>query len=155
MADSYVVERRIHINAEPTEVFAHIVDLHKWESWSPWEGLDPGMSKTYEGPEAGVGSAYSWKGNRKVGEGRLAISRVRSQELVELDLEFLKPFKSRSTTDFKLSPSDGGTDVVWRMEGQHSWISKIMGIFISMDKMIGKDFDKGLAQLKVAAESAE
>jgi hypothetical protein len=149
---SYEVRRSITIEAEPKKVYDRIVDLQKWPAWSPWEGLDPGMTKRYTGPGSGVGASYAWSGNRKVGEGRMTITDVAEPGRVALDLHFLKPFKAENETVFVLEPAGQGTEVTWSMTGSHTVLSRIMGIFVSMDKMIGKDFEKGLAQLKADAE---
>lgn len=150
---NYEVRRTVTINADSSEVYDKIVNLHNWSSWSPWEGIDPSMTKTYDGPDSGVGSSYSWKGNRKVGEGNMTITDANQPGRVALDLQFLKPFKSQSETVFSLNPADTGTQVTWTMTGAHTVLSRIMSIFVSMDKMVGKDFEKGLAQLKADVES--
>lgn len=150
---NYEVRRTTTIKADPSEVYDRIVNLQNWSSWSPWEGLDSTMTKTYEGPESGVGSSYSWKGNRKVGQGKMTITDTRAPNRVALDLQFLKPFKSQSETVFALDSNDQSTQVTWTMTGAHSVLSRIMSIFVSMDKMVGKDFEKGLAQLKADVES--
>lgn len=152
MAD-YEVQRSITINSDPSTIYDKIVDLHKWESWSPWEDLDPSMTKSYTGPDSGVGASYSWKGNRKVGEGNMAIIDVSRPDRVDLDVEFLKPFKARNKTVFALEPSGDGTQVTWTMTGVHNFLSRIMSVFVSMDKMVGKDFEKGLARLKADVEA--
>jgi hypothetical protein len=150
---SYQVQRTITIKADPAVVYERIVNLHQWESWSPWEGIDPAMTKSFAGPDSGVGSSYAWKGNRKVGEGKMVITDTEEPSRVTLDLEFLKPFKSRSETVFRLDPREGSTEVTWSMTGDHNFLSRVMSVFVSMDKMVGKDFEKGLAQLKGDVES--
>ena len=149
---SYEVKRSATINAAPQAVYGKIVDLHKWESWSPWEGADPDMTKRYAGPDAGVGASYAWSGNRKVGEGTMTITDVAEPSRIAIDLEFLKPFKGQNETTFDLAPAGDGTKVTWTMTGTHTFLSRIIGIFMSMDKMVGKDFEKGLAQLKADVE---
>jgi hypothetical protein len=153
MASSYQVERSIMINAAPSQIYDQIVDLHNWPQWSPWERMDPTMTKSYEGPASGVGSSYSWKGNRKVGEGRMTITKTDAPGMISLDLQFLKPFKSQSTTMFGLDPTGESTEVTWTMTGEHSILTRIMGVFMPMDRLVGKDFEKGLAQLKAVVES--
>lgn len=152
MAD-YEVRRSTTINAQPAQVYDKIANFRNWESWSPWEGMDPSMKRTYGQPESGVGSSYSWTGNRKVGEGSMEITDAVEPSRVAIDLRFLKPFKSSSETVFVLEPVDGGTMVTWIMTGDHTAMSRIFSFFMSMDKTVGKDFDKGLAQLKAAVES--
>lgn len=152
MADTYVVERSLKIDASPQEIFDKTSNFRNWEEWSPWEDLDPNMKKRYHGEDGAVGSGYSWKGNRKAGQGRMTISDLEAPNRVAIDLRFEKPFKSQNVNTFELTPEDGGTKVTWRMTGSHNWMSKIMGIFMPMEKMIGRDFEKGLANLKSAAE---
>ncbi|MGI9648154.1 MAG: SRPBCC family protein [Acidimicrobiia bacterium] len=152
MAD-YQVQRSITINSNASEVYDKIVDLHKWQSWSPWEDADPSMAKSYDGPDAGVGASYSWKGNRKVGQGNMTITEANQPDHVALDLEFLKPFKARNKTAFSLEPSGEGTQVTWTMTGDHNFLSRIMSVFMSMDKMVGKDFERGLSRLKADVEA--
>ena len=149
---SYEVRRSITVNAAPRQVYGKIVNLRKWPAWSPWEGMDPGMTKRYTGPEAGVGATYAWSGNRKVGQGAMTITDVSEPSRVVLDLEFMKQFKAKNETVFDLTPAGDGTQVTWTLTGTHTILSRIMGIFVSMDKMVGKDFEKGLARLKADAE---
>ena len=153
MADTYTVERTQKITAAPADVFTHIVDLREWDKWSPWDAMDPEMKKTYSGDPGMVGSGYHWTGNRKVGEGQMTITEVAAPSRVAIDLQFIKPFKSESVTEMLVAEDGDGSTVTWRMTGQHNWMSKIMGIFRSMDKMVGPDFEKGLASLKDVAES--
>lgn len=155
MADTYTVQRTTTVAAPPTAVFERIVDLHRWETWSPWEDLDPDLHKTYGGPDAGVGATYAWKGNRKAGEGKMEIIDVEPDQHVTLSLSFVKPFKSESTTTLRLIPSGAGTEVQWHLEGPNTLMTKIVGIFKSMDKMVGPDFEKGLRQLKADTEGAQ
>ncbi len=152
MPDSYVVERSATIAAPPADVFEHIVDLHKWEAWSPWASIDPSMTTTYTGEAGAVGSTYHWSGNRKVGEGKMTVTEVDSPSRVAIDLQFIKPFKSQSVTEMRVDGEADGSTVTWTMTGAHTRISKIMGIFRSMDKMVGPDFEKGLASLKQVVE---
>jgi hypothetical protein len=152
MADTYTVERTRHIDAPPEQIRERIVDLHRWESWSPWEELDPNLKRGYGGADSGVGAWYTWEGNRKAGKGRMEIVDV-SAETVTIDLQFLKPFKSHSTTEFLLTPDDRGTTVTWRLTGANTGMTRVMGLFTSMDKMVGPDFDKGLDQLKADVEN--
>ena len=150
---TYEVKRSTTINAQPQQIYGKIVNLHEWASWSPWEGIDPDMTKRYTGPDSGVGASYAWNGNRKVGEGKMTITDVAEPSRVALDLHFLKPFKAENETDFNLEPAGEGTQVTWTMTGNHTILSRIMGVFVSMDKMVGKDFEKGLAQLKADIEA--
>lgn len=150
----FEVVRSAEIDASAERVFALIERFKSWTEWSPWEGIDPELNRTYEGPEAGVGSKYSWKGNRKVGEGKMEITATEPARRVELDLHFLKPIKAENVTIFELEPtSSGGTTVTWRMTGQQTGFMKLMGKIWKIDKMVGPDFEKGLEQLKAAAEA--
>ena len=149
----YTVVRSATINAPPPVVFALINDFHQWEQWSPWAKLDPNMKTTYSGPTSGPGAAYHWIGNDDVGEGRMTIKDSTPSDKVNIDLEFIKPFESRSLTAFALRPEGSGTNVSWTMTGQNNFMSKAMTLFMSMDKMVGNDFEKGLAQLKAVAEA--
>ncbi len=145
--DTFTVERSATVGAPPEQVYAAISDFHRWPSWSPWEDLDPDLQRTYSGAEQGVGAVYEWKGNRKAGEGRMEITEAEPSQRVTLALDFLKPFKSSNTTTFTLTPAGGGTKVDWTMVGPKTFFTKIMGIFKSMDAMVGPDFEKGLRQL--------
>jgi hypothetical protein len=150
--DTYVVERQAHMAAPPERVRERIVDLRRWESWSPWEGLDPDMRRAYGGPDAGEGAWYAWEGNRKAGKGRMEITDV-ADRTITIDLQFLKPFKSRSINEFTLQPRETGTLVTWTLTGPKTFLLKVMGVFMSMDKMLGGDFEKGLANLKAEVEA--
>ncbi len=149
--DSFSVERRVVIQAPPEKVQGLIADFHRWSDWSPWEKLDPAMKRTFGGPAAGVGATYAWLGNKDVGSGRMEVKTV-APEKVSIQLDFIEPFEGHNMTDFMLSPKDGGTEVRWVMTGPSTFVTKLMGVFVSMDSMVGKDFEKGLAQLKAAAE---
>lgn len=151
--NTFRVERATTIKAPAEKVFAYLHDFQKFGLWSPWEKLDPEMQRTFSGPPSGVGSVYAWTGNDKVGAGRMEIKAVEPNAKVNIQLDFLKPFESHNTTDYLLkSNADGTTTVTWAMYGPMPFISKLMGIFVSMDAMIGKDFEQGLANLKAAAE---
>lgn len=150
----YQVTRSATINAPANVVFDHINDFHKWESWSPWGKLDPNMKTTFSGPASGVGAVYSWTGNKDVGEGRMTIVESRPNELVRIRLEFIEPFPSVGDNEFTLKPEGNGVAVAWTLSGQKGFLEKAMCMVQSMDKMIGPDFEKGLAQLKTVAESA-
>ncbi len=150
--NTFEVERSTVIAASPDRVYEALVDFHRWVDWSPWEGIDPGMSRTYRGPVQGVGAVYEWEGNRKVGKGRMEILEATAPTSVGIDLNFIKPFKSHNTTRFTLTPDGESTTVRWTMVGPKTLMTKIMGIFKSMDDLVGKDFEKGLAQLKSAVE---
>lgn len=149
----YRVTRSGMINAPASVVFDQINDFHHWAVWSPWGKLDPGMKVSYAGPDAGVGAVHSWVGNSDVGEGKMTITESRPAELVGIRLEFIKPFASTTKTEFTLKPQGGGVLVTWSMSGEKGFIEKAVCLVQSMDKMIGPDFERGLAQLKTVAES--
>ena len=149
--DSFRVERRIHIQAPADKVARLIADFNQWSKWSPWEKLDPDMKRTRSGAPSGPGAVYAWEGNSKVGAGRMEIMQAKA-ELVVVKLDFLKPFEAHNTAEFTLQANGDQTQVTWAMFGPSPFISKLMGIFFSMDGMIGKDFEAGLANLKQAAE---
>lgn len=151
---TYRVVRTATINAPPERVFALINDYHKWDGWSPWAKIDPNMKTTYSGPDSGTGSSYAWVGNDEVGEGRMTTLESRAPELVKIKLEFIKPFESTALTEFKVAPSGSGTSVSWDMSGDQNFMSKAFSLAMGgMDKAIGPDFEKGLAQLKKLAEA--
>ena len=151
---TFHIERSTLVAAPPENVFAQVNDFRAWAAWSPWEKLDPQMKKSFEGPPAGVGAKYAWSGNDKVGEGRMTIEKSDKPSTVGVKLEFLKPFESTSATTFTFAPAPGGSKVTWAMDGDNNFMAKAASLFMDMDKMIGPDFDKGLAAMKSAAESA-
>ena len=150
--DSFSVQRTTTVHAPPDKVFALINDFHRWGEWSPWEKLDPEMKRTFGGPAAGVGATYAWTGNSKVGEGRMEILKTAPASQLEIQLDFIKPFEGHNIAEFTLTPQGENTQVQWVMHGPAPFISKLMGVFVSMDTMIGKDFEAGLANMKAAAE---
>lgn len=148
------ITRSTTIAAPPDVVFAQVNDLHKWDAWSPWAKLDPAMKQTHEGAPAGVGAIYSWTGNKEVGEGRMTITESRPNKLIGIKLEFLKPFAAINTTEFTFTPEGNQTAVTWSMAGTNNFMIKAFGLFMNMDKMVGGDFEKGLAKMKPVAEAA-
>ena len=154
MADeTYVVERSIVINAPAGRIYELVADFRQWRDWSPWEGLDPDLKRTYSGSESGVGARYQWSGNRKAGQGSMTITEGAEPSRVRLDLLFEKPFKARNDLVLAIQPEGSGSRVIWTMTGQRTFMVKVMGLVKSMDKFIGPDFEKGLLQLKSVAES--
>lgn len=147
------ITRSAGISAPPSAVFARVNDLHRFQEWSPWIEMDPAARTSYEGPPAGTGAIFHWAGNNKVGEGRMTIVESRPGELVQFKLDFLKPFPSTSTAEFTFRPEGNGTQVTWSMFGRHSFIPKAFCCFMNMDKMVGGQFEKGLAKLKLLAEA--
>jgi hypothetical protein len=146
------ITRSTKVAAPADAVFPHVNDLSQWRAWSPWENLDPDLKRTYEGPASGVGASYGWVGNSQVGEGRMTITESKANELVRIRLEFIKPFMATNITDFTFEPSGPQTTVTWTMTGQHSFMGKAMCLVMNMDKLIGKNFEDGLAKLKAVAE---
>ena len=151
--DNFRVQRTTSIKAPPEKIFPLINDFHRWGSWSPWEKMDPEMKRTYSGAASGKGAAYAWQGNSKVGEGRMEIADTSPPSKVTIKLDFMKPFEAHNTAEFTLEPKGDSTNVTWAMYGPSEFITKVMGVFVSMDKMVGKDFETGLANLKAVAET--
>jgi carbon monoxide dehydrogenase subunit G len=151
--DKFAVERSATIAAPPEKIVPVLSDFHAWQAWSPYEKLDPAMKKTFSGPPSGVGSVYEWSGNSKAGTGRMEITDV-SPAKVTLKLDFLKPFEAHNFVDFLLVPEGAGTKVTWSMHGPSPFVTKVFSVFMNMDKMIGKDFEAGLASLKSVAEKS-
>jgi uncharacterized protein YndB with AHSA1/START domain len=149
---TYTVERSITVDAPPPLVYEQIADFRAWTAWSPWEGLDPHMSRTYSGADSGTGSAYAWSGNRKAGRGRMEVVEATKPSRVRIDLLFEKPFRSRSDTTFTVIPEGAGSRVTWSMSGENTLMTRVMGVVKSMDSMIGPDFEKGLVRLKRTTE---
>lgn len=152
MPASFTVTRSIDIRAPAETLYPHIADFHAWAAWSPYEKKDLAMKKTYSGAPSGVGAIYEWDGNRNVGQGRLEMLEARAPSKVKVDLRFLKPFKAHNTAEFTLEPRGESTIVTWAMYGPSTFMSRVMGLFINMDKMIGTDFEAGLRNLKTIAE---
>ena len=150
--DSFSTRRETVIGAPPEKIFPLIQDFHRWASWSPYEKRDPNMTKTFSGAAAGKGAVYEWSGNAAAGAGRMEILEADAPTKVVVDLHMLKPFEGRPQVVFALEPEAAGTRVSWAMSGKTVFFSKVMGIFMNMDKMIGTDFEVGLASLKALAE---
>lgn len=150
--DTFRVERSISINAPPDKLFNYINDLHQFGSWSPWEAKDPQLKRNYSGAASGVGAVYAWQGNSDVGEGRMEITQSVPGQRIVMDLQFIKPFANRHVSVYTFTQNGAATTLSWAMDGPTLFVAKVMGIFISMDRMIGKDFEVGLANLKKLAE---
>jgi uncharacterized protein YndB with AHSA1/START domain len=152
-ADTFRLERSTTIKAEPAKVYALLNDFHNFSSWSPWQKLDPALQATQSGAPSGQGAVYAWTGNDAVGSGRMEILQAVPNTSVTVKLDFIKPFEAHNTSLYTLTPGTGGTTTVtWAMYGPSPYISKLMGVFVSMDSLIGKDFERGLANLKTVAE---
>jgi hypothetical protein len=147
------VSRTATISAPPPAVFAQVNDFHKWDAWNPWSKLDPNIKQTYGGAPAGVGATYAWTGNGNVGEGRMTITESHPSDLIRIRLEFLKPFAATHTAEFTFKPAGPKTDLTWSMAGKNNFMAKAMHLFMNMDKMIGGQFEKGLADIKAIAEA--
>jgi hypothetical protein len=150
--DRFAVKRSVTISAPPEKIAPLLADFHNWGRWSPWDKLDPNMQRTYSGAQSGKGAVYNWQGNSDVGSGRMEITGLATPNKVVIKLDFLQPFESHNVTEFTLQPQGPATAVTWNMSGPMPFVSRIMSVFVSMDKMIGKDFEKGLSQLKAEAE---
>jgi hypothetical protein len=155
-SNTFVVERAARVDAPSSNVLERIVDLRRWQAWSPWEDVDPQLRRDYGGADSGVGATYAWEGNRRAGKGRMEIVGVEATggtAVVTIGVHFVKPFKSESTSVFRLDDDGGATAVTWTMTGPRTLMTKVMGVFTSMDKVLGPDLEKGLDRLKSAAEA--
>jgi hypothetical protein len=148
------VSRSATIAAPAPVVFAQVNDFHNWTAWSPWAKLDPAMKQTYEGAAAGPGAVYAWVGNREVGEGRMTIVESRPSDLIRVKLDFVKPFAGTSVAEFTFRPEGDRTAVTWTMTGEKNFVAKAIHLVMNMDRMIGDQFDRGLAAMKTVAEAA-
>jgi uncharacterized protein YndB with AHSA1/START domain len=150
--DTFSVQRSATIKAPPDKIFAVLNDFHRWTEWSPWEKLDPAMKRTLGGAASGKGATYAWEGNSKAGAGRMEIVESEPARKVGIQLDFIKPFEGHNIAEFTLTQQGDATQVNWQMRGPAPFITKLMQVFVSMDTMIGKDFEEGLANLKAVAE---
>jgi uncharacterized protein YndB with AHSA1/START domain len=150
--DIFRVERSASIKAPPEKIFSLINDFHQWQAWSPWEKVDPAAKATFSGAANGVGAVYEWNGNKEVGQGRMEIIESSPPSKVVLKIDFIKPFDGHNTIEFTLAPHGDATTVTQAMYGPSPYISKIMCLFFSMDKMVGSKYEEGLAALKAIAE---
>ena len=150
--DTFSVQRSTRIKAPPEKIFAVLNDFHRWTDWSPWERLDPAMKRTQSGAASGKGAVYKWDGNSKAGAGRMEIIESTAASKVGIQLDFIKPFEGHNSAEFNLTPEADATRVDWVMHGPTPFVSKVMQVFVSMDTLIGKDFEEGLANLKALTE---
>ncbi|MGO4223382.1 SRPBCC family protein [Lysobacter sp. TAF61] len=150
--DTFRVERRAHIQAPPEQVFAQINDFRRWQAWSPYEKLDPQMQREIGGAAQGTGATYRWDGNSKAGAGRMEIVQSVPSSRIEIQLDFSRPMQARSTAQFTIVPQGNGSDVTWSMNGDQPYMSKLFSVFVNMDRMIGKDFEAGLDNLRQLSE---
>jgi uncharacterized protein YndB with AHSA1/START domain len=152
---SFRIARTDFVAAPPDKVFALVSDFHTWNQWSPWEALDPAMNRTFSGADRGIGAIYAWSGNKKVGEGRMEITGVEPDSRLTIKLDFMRPWKASNTAEFLLNARPEGTEVTWSMMGASPFMFKLMGLFMNMDQMVGRDFEKGLANLKAVLGGAQ
>jgi polyketide cyclase/dehydrase/lipid transport protein len=150
--DTFSVQRTASIKTAPDKIYPHINDLHSWGAWSPYEKLDPAMKRTYSGAASGKGAVYAWEGNGNVGKGRMEITEATAPGKVALNLDFEKPFEAHNIAEFTMVPKGDATEVTWAMHGPSPYMMKVMHLFFDMDKMVGTDFEAGLASLKAIAE---
>ena len=149
---TFRVERTAVVKAPPERVFPLIGNFHRWTGWSPWENRDPAMKRTYGGAESGEGAVYAWDGNKNVGSGRMEILEASSPSKIVIKLDFFKPFEGHNTAEFTVLSQGSATEVNWAMSGPAPFMHKVMQVFMNLDRMIGKDFEAGLANLKKAVE---
>src|ERR1043165_8785489 len=149
----FTVSRAAKISAPPEKIFPHVNDLHKWEAWSPWAKLDPNAKNSFEGAPSGVGAAMAWEGNCKVGVGRMTITDSQPSSVVRFRLDFQKPMQATNTAESTFLPDHGATIVTWSMSGKNTIGGKVFGLLMNCDKMVGGQFEKGLASLKSLTES--
>jgi uncharacterized protein YndB with AHSA1/START domain len=152
--DTFRVERSATVKAPPEKIYPLISDFHAWTGWSPWERMDPAMKRTYGGAPSGVGAEYAWEGDKNVGKGRMRIVEAAPPSRVVVQLDFEKPFAGHSVAQFTLSAAEDGTAVTWAMRGENRFVGKLISVFMSMDRMIGDQFETGLANLKALVEKA-
>jgi uncharacterized protein YndB with AHSA1/START domain len=150
--DVFRVQRTATIKAPPEKIFPLINDFRSWASWSPYEHKDPDMKKTYSGAATGKGAVYEWEGDKNVGSGRIEIADTSPPNKVSIKLDMIKPFEAHNQVEFRLEPRGDSTDVTWAMNGHAPYFAKVMHVFIDMDRMVGQDFETGLASLKTIAE---
>jgi hypothetical protein len=149
--DRFRIERSTLIQAPAGKIAGILGDFRRWKEWSPWETRDPALQRTLSGPATGKGAVYEWQGNKDVGRGRMEILDL-SDALVRIKLDFFSPFEAHNTAEYVLQPEGGGTRVTWAMFGPSPLMSKVVGVFMNMDRMVGKDFETGLANLKSISE---
>lgn len=152
--DTFRVQRSATIKAPPDKLFPLINDFRTWTAWSPYEKKDPAMKRTYGAVTSGKGAVYAWDGNKEIGQGSMEILESSPSSEVRLKLDFVKPFEAHNIVDFTLRPEGDATRVTWAMHGPAPFISKLMQVFFNMDRMVGTDFEAGLANLKAVAEKS-
>lgn len=151
--DTFRVQRSATIQAPPEKIYPLIEDFHRWALWSPWEKKDPAMKRTFSGAASGKGAVYTWDGDKNVGQGSMEITEATAPSKVALKLDFLEPFEAHNQVEFIIVPRGSASEVTWTMIGPANFLTKIMHVFFDMDRMVGGDFEAGLAALKAAAEA--
>jgi uncharacterized protein YndB with AHSA1/START domain len=146
------VVRSVTIKAPAADVFPHVNDFHAWKEWSPWATLDPKSTETFDGPSSGKGAKFTWSGNNDVGEGTMTITDSQPNERIAIQLDFVRPMACTNYVEFTFKPEKDRTQVAWTMTGRKIFMAKAMGLFLDMDKMVGGEFDKGLASLQSVVE---
>jgi len=152
--DEFTMSRTAKLAAPPEKIFPHVNDLHAWEAWSPWAKLDPNAKNFFEGAVSGAGAAMKWEGNCKVGVGKMTITDSQPNNVIRFRLDFEKPMQATNTAEFTFLPDGGGTVVSWSMTGKNTLMGKVMGLFMNCERMVGEQFEKGLASLKAVAEAS-
>jgi len=152
--NTFSIVRKLKIHAAPEKIFAEINDFNRWKLWSPWEHKDPAMQRTFSGAALGVGTIYEWNGNKEVGQGRMEIIESTEPHKIIIKLDFFKPFEAHNIAEFTFAEEGDGTLVTWEMRGPQVFISKLMCVFMDMDKMVGTDFEIGLTNLKKLTETS-
>ena len=150
--DTFRIERSTTINAPAEKIFAVLSDFHQWTGWSPWEHKDPALKRNFSGAERGKGAIYGWEGDKNVGTGRMEILDASAPAKIIIKLDFFTPFEGHNTAEFTMLPQGDATNVTWLMHGPAPFMSKVMGVFMNFDKLVGKDFEAGLANLKQLTE---
>lgn len=151
--DTFTVSRHIRVKAPASAIYPLVADFRQWALWSPYERLDPNLTRRFSGAESGLGAVYAYQGNNKVGAGRMEITEARASERVGLRLDFFKPMKATNSGAFTFAPREDGTEVTWSMAGKQALTGKLFGLVMDMDKLVGTQFEQGLAALKAAAEA--
>ncbi len=150
--DTFRVQRTASIKAPPEKIFPLIDDLHRHAAWSPWEKKDPAMNRAHSGAPSGKGAVYEWDGNKEIGKGRMEITESTPSSRVVMAMHFIKPFEAHNTAEFTLEPKGDSTTVTWALYGPQPYLAKVMHLFLNVDKMVGNEFETGLANLKAIAE---
>ncbi len=152
--EEFRITRSAVMKAPPPVIFAEINDFRQWAHWSPWAKLDLTARNRFEGPTSGEGAMFTWAGNNKVGEGTMTIVESKPYELIRITLAFLKPFKATNTAEYTFTPqTDNATLVTWSMYGKNTFIGKAVNLVMNCEKMVGKQFEEGLANMKAVAEA--